>query len=358
MAIEIIATGRAVPSKRISNQDLAAGLDTDDEWIRSHTGIGARHLADEGTACSDLALEAARQALAMAAGQPGRFPGEHSGQFGAARGEGDESPEAIARSLDLIVLGTATPDYYACPSTACLVQDKLGAKNAGAMDLAAGCSGFIYGLETAAGLLEMSRSRKRALVIGAEILSRIADWTDRGTCVLFGDGAGAVLLEKTGAPAEGPGKRGLLRTILGADGSGAEHLIMRRGGSRNPIKPGESAKPPHLEMNGRAVYNFAVKAMTETIERLLAEEGITMGDVARIIPHQANARIVQAAAKRLGIGEEKFFLNIEDYANTSAASIPIALDEMNRGGSLRKGDLIMTIGFGGGLTYGGNLIIW
>ncbi|MDR3167694.1 MAG: ketoacyl-ACP synthase III [Treponema sp.] len=344
MAIEIIATGRAVPPKRISNGDLAAQIDTSDEWIRSHTGIGARHIADEETACSDLALEAARQALAMAA---------------EARREGEETPELIARTLDLIVVGTATPDYYASPATACIIQDKLGAKNAGAMDLAAGCSGFIYGMETAAGILGISKTRKRALVIGAEVLTRITDWTDRGTCVLFGDGAGAVLLEKTGAPVEGPGKRGLLRTILGADGSGAEHLIMRRGGSRNPLKPGESLeKPPHLEMNGRAVYNFAVKAMTETIERLLAEGELTIDEVTRIVPHQANARIVLAAAKRLGIGEEKFFLNIEEYANTSAASIPIALDEMNRGGNLRKGDTILTIGFGGGLTYGGNLIIW
>jgi 3-oxoacyl-[acyl-carrier-protein] synthase-3 len=340
MAIEIIATGRAVPPRRVSNNDLAATMDTNDEWIRSHTGIGARHIADDNTACSDLALEAARRALAMA------------GQ------EGAEIPETIALSLDMIIVGTATPDYFACPSVACIIQDKLGAKNAGAMDLAAGCSGFIYGVEAAAGLLGRGK-RKRALVIGAETLTRITDWTDRGTCVLFGDGAGAVILEKTEVPAEGPGKRGLLRTILGADGSGGEHLIMRRGGSRNPIRPGESSeKPPHLEMNGRAVYNFAVKAMTETIERLLAEEGITIGDVAWVVPHQANARIVQAAAKRLGIGEEKFFLNIEEYANTSAASIPIALDEMNRGGKLRKGDMVMTIGFGGGLTYGGNLIIW
>jgi 3-oxoacyl-[acyl-carrier-protein] synthase-3 len=348
MAIEIIATGKAVPPRRVSNEDLAATMDTSDEWIRSHTGIGARHIAGDDTACSDLALEAARQALAMAA--------ESSA---AGRREGAETPETIALSLDMIIVGTATPDYYACPSVACIVQDKLGAKNAGAVDLAAGCSGFIYGIETAAGLLGMRETRKRALVIGAEALTRITDWTERGTCVLFGDGAGAVLLEKTEAPAGEPEKRGLLRTVLGADGSGAEHLIMRRGGSRNPVKPGETLeKPPHLEMNGRAVYYFAVKAMTETIEKLLAEEGITIGDVAWIVPHQANARIVQAAAKRLGIGEEKFFLNIEEYANTSAASIPIALDEMNRGGRLRKGDLIMTVGFGGGLTYGGNLIVW
>jgi 3-oxoacyl-[acyl-carrier-protein] synthase-3 len=197
------------------------------------------------------------------------------------------------------------------------------------------------------------------LVIGSDILTRVADWTDRSTCVLFGDGAGAAVLEKTDAPPEGPGKRGLVRTILGADGSGAEHLIIRRGGTRHPFKPGETVdKPIHIEMNGQAVYNFAVKAITETIAKLLAEEAVTIADVARIVPHQANARIVQAAGKRLGIPEEKFFLNLEEYANTSTASIPIALDELNRGGKLQRGDLVMTIGFGGGLTYGGNLIVW
>jgi 3-oxoacyl-[acyl-carrier-protein] synthase-3 len=226
------------------------------------------------------------------------------------------------------------------------------------MDAAAGCTGFIYGLETAAGLLSINEDRKRALVIGSDVLSRITDWEDRN-CVLFGDGAGAVGIEKTAASPEGPGRRGLLRSILRADGSGAEALIFRRGGSRYPFKAGERVeKPTHIEMNGQAVYNFAVKAVTETIVSLLELEGVSMGDLARIIPHQANARIVQAAGKRLGIPEEKFFLNIEEYANTSAASIPIALDEMNRSGLLKRGDLILTVGFGGGLTYGGNLIIW
>jgi 3-oxoacyl-[acyl-carrier-protein] synthase-3 len=339
MAIEIMATGRAVPPSKITNDDLAAKIDTNDEWIRSHTGIGARHIADENTACSDLALEAAKQALAMAAG-------------------GKRSLEEEASSLDMIIVGTATPDYFGCPSTACIVQDKLGARNAGAMDLAAGCTGFIYGLETAAGLLERSENRKRALVIGSEVLTKITDWNDRGSCVLFGDGAGAVLIEKTDSSGA-KDRRGILRTILKADGSGAEHLIVRRGGSRNPYKAQEIIDiPPHLEMNGRAVYNFAVKTVTDTIEKLMAQEGISIGDVALIVPHQANARIVQAAGKRLNIPAEKFFLNIEEYANTSAASIPIALDELNRTGKLRRGDILMTLGFGGGLTYGGNLIIW
>ncbi|GHV82930.1 3-oxoacyl-[acyl-carrier-protein] synthase 3 [Spirochaetia bacterium] len=342
MAIEIISTGKAVPVNRVSNDDLAAKIDTNDEWIRSHTGIGARHIADEGTACSDLALQAGIHALEMAAG-----------------GDSEAAITEIAGTLDFIIIATATPDYYGCPSTSCVVQNKIGAKNAAAMDITAGCTGFVYGLETAAGLLSVSKTRKRALVIGSDVLTKVTDWSDRGTCVLFGDGAGAAMLEKTDAPREGSQKRGLLRTILGADGSGAENLLIRRGGTRNPWKNGETVDVyPHLEMDGRAVYNFAVRSITETICRLLDDEGITTSDVAWIVPHQANARIVQAAAKRLNIPESKFFMNIEEYANTSAATIPIALDEMNRAGKLRKGDLILSVGFGGGLTFGGNLIVW
>ncbi|MDR1108673.1 MAG: ketoacyl-ACP synthase III [Spirochaetaceae bacterium] len=336
MAIEIIATGRAIPAKRLTNDDLAGRIDTTDEWIRSHTGIGARHIADEGVASSDLALGAAQNALAMAAEKTGL------------------SEEALAQSLDVIILGSTTPDYCGFPATACIVQDKLGARNAAALDITAACTGFIYGLELAAGFLSIDKSRKRALVIGAEVISRIVDWNDRGTAVLFGDGSGAALVERT----ETPEPRGLLRTILRADGSGAETLMIKQGGSRHPYQGGEGVPPPHVEMDGRAVYNFAVKALTGIIEKFLTEENITVNDLAWIIPHQANARIVQAAAKRLGIPENKFFLNIEEYANTSAASIPIALDELNRAGRLKRGDLIMTIGFGGGLTYGGNLIIW
>jgi 3-oxoacyl-[acyl-carrier-protein] synthase-3 len=337
MAFEIIATGRGIPPRRLTNEDLAKTLDTDDAWILSHTGIAARHLADAGTSCSDLALEAGRNALNLALDQ-GRCA--------------EKTLEDLALSLDLIVVATATGDYVGCPASACLVQHRLGARKAAAFDLGAGCSGFVYALETAAGLLSVSPKRSRALVIGSEVLSRVTDWNERSTCILFGDGAGAVLLEKT--PAQG---RGLLRTILGADGSGSEHIIMRRGGSRNPYQHNEPGIiPPHLEMNGRAVYNFAVKAVSSTIKQLLLDEGIGVSDLSRIVPHQANARIVQAAAKRLGIPEEKFFLNIQEYANTSTASIPIALDELNRAGELGPGSLVLTVGFGAGLTYGGSLI--
>jgi 3-oxoacyl-[acyl-carrier-protein] synthase-3 len=344
MAIEIIATGRAVPPRRVTNDELATRLDTSDEWIRSHTGIGSRHIADENVTASDLATEAANAALA--------FLAERDPALGGSIVE-------AAATLDLIVVATATADYIGFPSTACLVQDRIGAKKAAAMDVAAGCTGFIYGLDTAAGILTIGKSRKRALVIGAEVLTHIADWSDRSTCVLFGDAAGAAIIEKTEAPSEGPGARGLLRSVLGADGSGSEHLIMRRGGTKFPFKRGETVEePPYLEMNGQAVYSFAVKAMTETIERLLAEGGIGVADLKWIVPHQANARIVQAAAKRLKIPEAKCYLNIEEYANTSAATIPLALDELARTGGIVRGDLILTVAFGAGLTYGGNLIIW
>jgi len=348
MAIEIIGTGRAVPPRRVSNDDLPSWLDTSDEWIHSHTGIRNRHIADDDTATSDLALEAAKNALAMAAG--------YTDSDSAGR---DRAAAEMAKTIDFIVVGTATPDFVGCPSVACIVQDKLGADKAGAMDVTAGCTGFVYGLETAAGILSISRERKRALVIGSEVLTKMADWTDRSSCVLFGDGAGAVVLEKTDAPTEGPERRGLVRTILRSDGSGRESLVFRRGGSRNPLKAGEVVeKPIHVEMKGQEVYNFAVKAVTDTTAALMEADGIGASDIAWIIPHQANARIVLAAGRRLKIPMGKLFLNIEEYANTSAASIPIALDELNRGGKLHRGDLVMTIGFGGGLTYGGNIIIW
>jgi 3-oxoacyl-[acyl-carrier-protein] synthase-3 len=229
MAVEITATGRAIPPRRVTNEDLAKTLDTNDEWIQSHTGIKARHIADDGIAVSDLSLEAAQNALALAVEK---------------RLVPEISVEELAGTLDMIVLATTTPDYYGCPTTACIVQDKLGAHRAGAMDITVGCSGFVYALETATGLLDASRSRKRAIVIGADVLSRFTDWTDRSTCVLFGDGAGAVFIEKTDAPVEGPGKRGLLRSILGSDGAGSDHLIIRKGGSKYPYHRGEIFDTP------------------------------------------------------------------------------------------------------------------
>jgi len=346
MVIEIIGTGRAVPQNKVSNDDLAARLNTSDEWIRSHTGIGYRHIADETAACSDLAAEAAKNALAMAAG--------YSGNDLIQR---DSAAEEISKTIDVIVLATVTGDYNSIPSTACIVQEKIGAVNAACMDICTACTGFVYGLETAAGLLSISARRKRALVIGAEVLSKAINWEDRGTCILFGDGAGAAVIEKNESLCME--KAGLKQSLLFADGSGKESLLIRRGGSRHPFKKGETIETGiYIEMNGQEVYNFAVKAVADTIESLMKTENAGINDIARIVPHQANARIVQAASKRLGIPLEKFYLNIEQYANTSSASIPIALDEMNRTGQLKKGDLILTVGFGGGLTWGGNIIYW
>ena len=345
MAFEITGTGRSVPPRRVSNDELSKKIDTSDEWIRSHTGIGFRHMADDDCATSDLALDAARKALSKAAGLEG-----------LPRNEAEKALAEAALSLDMIITATATPDYFGSPATACIVQEKLGAKNAAAMDLTAGCTGFIYALETAAGLLSVG-NRKRIMVIGSETLTRFADWKDRGSCVLFGDGAGAVLIEKTSAPVEGKGKRGIIRTILKADGTGAEQIVFKGGGSREPFKDGYANRPIVLMPNGQAVYNFAVKAMAESITEILELEGITINDVSWIIPHQANARIVQAAIKRLKIPEGICYLNIEEYANTSAASIPIAMDELNRGGKIKTGDYVLTVGFGSGLTYGANLMV-
>ena len=333
-----------MPNKKVSNDDLAAKIETSDEWIRSHTGIGYRYIADESVACSDLACEAAKNALTMAAGCSS-----------ADLAQRDLAAADFAETIDVIILATVTADYYGTPSTSCVVQDKIGARNAAAMDINAACTGFIYGLETAAGLLTIDDQKKRALVIGSEVLSKVINWDDRATCVLFGDGAGAVVIEKTSRQE----KTGLIKSLLFADGSGSDSLVMRRGGSRNPFKKGEIVNSGIcVEMNGQEVYNFAVKAMTSTIDSLVKAGNINIDDIDRIVPHQANARIVQAASKRLGIPLEKFYLNIEEYANTSSATIPIALDEMNRSGHLRKGDLILTVGFGGGLTYGGNIIYW
>ena len=343
MAFEITGTGRAVPSKRVSNEELSMEINTSDEWIRSHTGIGARYISGAKTASSDLALEAAKKALAMAAGLDVQ--------------EETALAEA-ALSIDMIIIATATPDYYGSPATACIVQEKLGAKNAAAMDITAGCTGFIYAMETAAGMLSIGE-RKRILVIGSETLTKFTDWTDRTSCVLFGDGAGAVLLEKTPSPGKGNGRRGLVRTILRADGSGAEYISFMRGGSRNPFKAGEVIeKPPFIAMDGQAVYSFAVRAMISAIEEILSVENISLDALAFVIPHQANARIIQSASRRLKIPEEKCIINLDEYANTSAASIPIALDELNQAGKLKHGDFILTVGFGAGLTYGANLIVW
>jgi 3-oxoacyl-[acyl-carrier-protein] synthase-3 len=328
MTAEITAVGAYVPSRRVSNDDLAQTIDTSDEWIRSHTGIGNRHIADENEASSDLGVKASQMALERAAVKPG--------------------------DVDMIICSTASPDYPGFPATASIIEDKLGAHNAGAFDILAGCTGFVYGLELARSLI-ISGAYRTIIVVAAEELTKITNWQDRRTCVLFGDGAGAVVVQ---ANPQG-GDRGILNSILRSKGSGAEALIRPAGGTKNPYKPGET--PPEdllIQMDGRAVYNFAVKANTEILEQLVTNAGHSLDDVNYVVPHQANSRIIEAAAKRLKVPFEKFYVNIEEYANTSTASIPIALNEMYEKGLLNKGDLILTVGFGAGLTSGGTLIRW
>ncbi|HSV55722.1 MAG TPA: beta-ketoacyl-ACP synthase III [Magnetospirillaceae bacterium] len=326
MAVLIRSTGAFVPEHRCSNDEITKIVDTTDDWIRSHTGIEARRVAPDGMLTSDLALGAARDALRKAGVGPDK--------------------------IDFIVVATATPDYFGFPSTACIVQDGLGAAEAAAFDVVAGCTGFIYAADTASAMLEVRRGRY-ALAIGAEILTRVADWSDRASCVLFGDGAGCVLLERV----EGESDRGILASILGSDGSGARDLYLAQAARDRTFHRGEPYPEfPKIVMNGRNVYNFAVKAITKLIEDLLVKSGIPLGEFRWIIPHQANLRIVQAAAKRFGLPEERFYMNIQEYANTSAASVPIALNEIVERSLLSAGDLIMLLGFGAGLTFGGSVI--
>ncbi len=327
----IQSVGSYIPKRRYSNDELAQlhNINTSDEWIRSHTGIGYRHIAEDSQASSDLGYEAAMEALDRAG----------------------LSPEAIGG----IIVATATPDYPGFPATACVIQERLGAKQAFAFDLSAGCSGFIYGLEVARGMLHTGQVQ-HILVIGAEKLTSVVDWSDRN-CVLFGDAAGAVVVSAD--PEHPAGTRGIICSELHADGSGADALMVAAGGSRRPMKDGyDDISQITLRMEGRRAYNFAVSVLVKTLKALLEQSSLSIDDLTYIVPHQANSRITQAAAKRLGIPMEKFYMNIEDLANTSAASIPVALREMEEKDLLHRGDTIAIIGFGAGLTYGGNIIKW
>lgn len=314
MAVVIRGTGNAVPAQKMPNEALDEKLETSDEWIRSHTGIGSRYVAAQDETSSVLGARACQKAL--------------------------EQAGVSADAVDLIVCATATPDYQGFPATACLIQAKLGAVKAAAFDVSAACSGFIYALESAAGLLER-RGWRYALVCGAETLTRIVDWSDRSTCVLFGDGAGAVLVERT---ADDSRQKGIGEVILGADGSGGGELFID--------------EQRHIRMNGRAVYTFAVRVLSETVERLLEKEGLSIDDVDLVVCHQANSRILAAAAKRLGIDSAKIVNNMEEYGNTSAASIPITYADLVAQGRLREGMTIISAGFGAGLTWGGCVIRW
>lgn len=315
---KIIGTGSYLPQKVLSNTDLEMTVDTSDEWIFTRTGIRQRHIAANNENTSDLALIAARRAI--------------------------EAAGIAAQDLDLIIVATTTADMV-FPSTACILQAKLGIKNSPAFDVQAVCSGFVYGLSIA-DLFMRSGQYRHILVVGAEIYSRILDWNDRGTCVLFGDGAGAVVLAKNDTP-------GILSCHLHADGSHAGMLSVP-----GSVCGGKVSGRPLLQMEGNAVFKFAVKVLEEVAKEALAANQLQTSDIDWLIPHQANIRIIQATAKKLGLSMEKVVTTVERHANTSAASIPLALDEAVRDGRIRPGQRVLLEGVGGGFTWGAVLVQW
>jgi len=321
----ILGWGSYLPERVLTNHDFEKMVDTSDEWITTRTGISERRIAADGQAASDLAVEAAQKALEYAKCPP--------------------------EDVDTIIVATITPDTT-LPSTACRVQSTIGATNAGAFDVSAACSGFIYGLKLARGLVA-SGINKRVLVIGSEVLSRFTDYKDRTSCILFGDGAGAVLV----GPGNGRGE--ILYTDCGADGSGADMMIVPAGGSRIPATERTVGDRMHyIRVRGRAVFKFAVNKMVECVHNSLAACGYRDEDVSLIVPHQVNTRILSAAADRLHIPMDRMYCNIDRCGNTSAASVPIALDEAARNGRLKPGNLLVLVAFGGGLTWGSSLVRW
>lgn len=314
----ILGTGRAIPKQVLTNADLEKLVDTSDSWIVERTGIRERHVAKPGEPLSNLAAEAAQNALSMAG--------------------------ISADDVDLIIVGTVTGDMK-FPAAACILQEKIGARNAVAFDISAACSGFLYGLQVASAMIQANGYR-HALVIGAEILTSMVNWKDRDTCVLFGDGAGAALL----APTEG--NNGLIHSLIGSDGSLAKLLYNPGGGSLHP----SNIKPPPAEfgtirMVGQEVFRNAVTTMTKALKQMLKEANTDAADIDLLIPHQANLRIIEAVGKRSGIAKEKVYVNVDRYGNTSAATIPIALDEVLRSGQVKSGDLVAMVTFGAGLTW-------
>lgn len=317
MYARLIGTGSCLPGMPVSNNDLAArGIDTNDEWIVTRTGIHSRYLAEPGTTSSELGLLAAQRALEMA---------------GVAGSE-----------LDLIIVATSTPDFI-FPSTACLIQGRLGNKGAAAFDVQAVCAGFTYALGIAEKFIR-SGSHKKALVIGAEVFSRILDWQDRGTCVLFGDGAGAVVLEASDSP-------GILASAMHADGSQSGILNVP-----GQISGGQVTGDPFLRMDGQAVFKFAVRVLAEVAEEVCLAAGMQTSDIDWLIPHQANIRIIDATGKKLGVDRSKVIVTVDRHGNTSAASVPLALDEAVRDGRIRRGQKVLLEGVGGGFTWGAALL--
>lgn len=321
----IVGWGKCVPQNVMTNEDLSQMVDTSDEWIHSRTGIRERRIASERETTASMSIAAAREALRVADADPAK--------------------------IDLVIVGTVTPEHL-FPSTACLVQDALGARQAAAFDLSAGCSGFMYALGIASHAIEAG-AYQLALVIGAETLSRIVDWTDRRTCVLFGDGAGAVLLQAS----EHPG--GVLSSVLGADGSGGELLMLPGGGSRFPPSPESVTNGLHyLHMDGRRVYRFASRIMARATRQALEKASLSLQDLSLLIPHQANKRIIDSAMRGLKLEEKQVFVNLDRYGNTSSASIPIALCEAAEAGQVKQNDTLVLVGFGAGLTWAAATIKW
>lgn len=321
----ILGIGSYVPPKVLTNFDLEKMVDTSDEWIRTRTGISERRIVDEDTVTSDLAVHAARRAM--------------------------ENAGVTESEIDAIILATITPDMI-FPSTACIVQAKLGISGCGAFDISAGCTGFVYALAVANQFI-VSGTYDKVLVIGAETLSRIVDWQDRSTCVLFGDGAGAVVLGRVDDDS------GILSTYLGADGTSAEVLMLPAGGALRPASYETIDQRLHyIHMSGNEVFKFAVKIQADAAEEGLKLCGLTKDDIDWFIPHQANIRIIDAAARRLELPLSKVVHNVNKYGNTSAASIPLALDELVQDGKVKSGDVLVMVGFGAGLTWGSTVVRW
>lgn len=321
----IVGIGTYAPERILTNFDLEKTLNTSDEWIYSRSGIRQRRIVAEHEATSDQAVIACQRAL--------------------------ENAGVLPEEVDLIITATNTPDML-FPATACLVQDRLGATRAGAFDLLAGCTGFIYGVVVGAQFIAAGTA-KTVLVVGAETMSRVVNWKDRNTCVLFGDGAGAVVLRQV------PQDRGIISTFLGSDGSGGKFLDMPAGGSRQPASSATLAQElNYLHMNGRQVFKFAVRAMENGAAEVLRRAGMTNADVDFLVPHQANIRIIEHAAKKMELPMERVAVNVDRYGNTSTASIPLALEEALTDGKIKDGENVVLVGFGAGLTWAGLLIKW
>ncbi len=327
----ISGLGSYVPDKVLTNADLEKLVDTSDEWIVSRTGIRERRILEEGKATSDMALEAAKRALTDAKLTPA--------------------------DIDIVVCGTFTPDYV-FPSTACMLQSKLGLVNAGCFDLAAACSGFIYSITVGSQFVTTGMA-KNVLVIGTDANSRLVDWQDRNTCVIFGDGAGAVILSQSPATDKIADRRGMLSSFLKSDGTGWKHLYQPAGGSLcPPSHKTVDQRLHHIKMEGKETFKFASRAMTNASREAITRANLTPEDIDIVVPHQANIRIIKSAMKRLKIADEKVIVNIDKYGNTVAASVGIALDEAYQSGRFKDGSNILMVAFGAGLTWGGVVVRW